>query len=131
EEERLRLYSSIRRELEELRAKGKTVFIILSIPVGGEFSPKTMTTRHLLGLEVRAPAPVSVTVNAKDKPVSDYLQSIAKETGALTIDPFQALCRDGFCLTADDSGRPAYRDGGHLRAGFVEDNATFIDRVFE
>ena len=125
------MYASLHREVADLRAEGKNVFIILRIPNGPEFSPQARTIRHLFGLDARPPSLVPETGSGRDETASDQLKRIAKETGALTIDPFDTLCRDGFCLTADSLGRPAYKDRAHLRAEFVKDDATFIDHVFE
>jgi peptidoglycan/LPS O-acetylase OafA/YrhL len=129
--ERSKMYAAIRSEVLELRSKGKEVFLILNIPIGIEFDPKSRTTRDLFGIEVRPAKPIPEASNQQYKIVSDNLKQIAVETGALTIDPFEALCHNQLCLTSDDQGRPAYKDVAHLRAEFVERNATFIDRVFE
>ena len=56
--------------------------------------------------------------------------AIASESGAIAIDPFESLCRDGSCLSTDIFGRPAYKDGYHLRAEYVRNNASFIDQTF-
>jgi hypothetical protein len=125
------MYASIGRVISDLRAKGKRVFLILNIPTGQEFSPEGSVIRHLFGIELRLPAPVTATINAEFKPVSDMLMRVASETGASVIDPFQSLCKDGLCLTLDGSGHFAYRDRAHLSSEFVEENATFIDRVFQ
>jgi hypothetical protein len=131
DEERSRMYDSIRREIVDLRARGKKVFIILNIPIGIEFHPKARTTRHLFGVEFHDAAPVPESIEDQYKPVTDNLKRIASETGAEIIDPVERLCRNGFCLTSDELGRPAYKDGVHLRSKFVEEKATFIDRVFD
>jgi peptidoglycan/LPS O-acetylase OafA/YrhL len=131
DEQRSTMYDSIRREIVDLRAKGKKVVILLNIPIGIEFHPKLRVTRHLFGIELHSPKPISEATNDQYRAISENLKKIANETGSLTIDPFETLCRDKLCLSSDDVGMPAYKDGVHLRAGFVENSATFIDRVFE
>jgi SGNH domain (fused to AT3 domains) len=54
---------------------------------------------------------------------------IAARTGARVIDPYDYLCRNGFCPAFDEAGQPIYKDEDHLRAAFVREKASFIDRV--
>jgi peptidoglycan/LPS O-acetylase OafA/YrhL len=131
EDERARMYAAIRSEIADLRARGKRVFIVLNTPIGVPFGPKARATRHLYGLEFHAPTSLPETSNDVYRPVSENLKKIAVETGSVAIDPFQTLCRNGLCLTSDDLGRPAYKDGVHLRADFARERATYIDQVFE
>jgi peptidoglycan/LPS O-acetylase OafA/YrhL len=128
--ERLRFYASIRQEVAELRSRGKAVFIVLNVPVGAAFSPTSRVTRHLFSIQLHGSRPVPETINADSKSVSDSLKRIAREMDSISIDPFEFLCSKGFCLTTDKFGHPAYKDGYHLRAGFVRNSASFIDQVF-
>ena len=128
--ERLGFYASIRQEVADLRSRGKAVFIVLNIPVGAAFSPTSNVMRHLFFIQLHGSGPVSDLVNVDLKPVSDGLKKIARETNSISIDPSEFLCSNHFCLTTDRSGHPAYMDGYHLRAEFVRNSATFIDKVF-
>jgi hypothetical protein len=99
--------------------------------MGRDFDPKRRLTRHLFGIEFHAPMLVPEAENDVHKPISDNLKKLAAETGAVTIDPFETMCTNGLCLTADDLGRPAYKDTGHLRSDWSREKATFIDQVFD
>ena len=118
--------------LEHLVQSGKTVYLVLNIPIGHAFAPQSRLKRTFLGVEL-AQVP---TVNRADFPVgyediANDLKRVAKNAGAIPIDPFEWLCNTKTCEVADSAGAPIYKDGVHLRASFVRDHVQYIDHVFD
>ena len=56
--------------------------------------------------------------------ISDLLRGIAQRTGAVLIMPDDYMCPEGSCPNVDASGRPIFKDRGHLRKSYVQTNAV-------
>lgn len=142
--------------IRELRAAGKRVYLVLNIPVGGDYEPRVrLAVRRGNDLQVPLMAarpddravgrkiamgrlrslavlPVSMTVplSASQLKLHEQLKQIALDNGAIALDPMTVLCRqDDQCERTDAQGGPIYKDGTHLRAAYVRDHATFLDRA--
>jgi peptidoglycan/LPS O-acetylase OafA/YrhL len=115
--------------VKELRRAGKNVVVILNIPMGQEFDPRTMLHRSLSGIDFR-PAPVPlVKLTARYGAVEKRLSDIAVEAGAKVIRPIEFLCAADLCPTIDAHNEPMYKDATHLRPSYVRRHATFIDPI--
>jgi peptidoglycan/LPS O-acetylase OafA/YrhL len=126
------------RELEQLlltlHEQGKTVYLLLPIPLGEALDPERMIHRHLslhpLGVNFAIPSLPGISAgDASVLAIQAQLRMIAARTGSRVIDPYEYLCRNGFCPAFDNAGQPMYKDESHLRATFVREHASFIDRV--
>ena len=115
--------------VRKLVASGKRVAIVLSSPRGEAFDPKSLVERD--GLTVRVAARHGgvprTELSALTSPIDERLRRIAAATGAAVIDPAEWLCSPTDCPTADEQGRPLYKDATHLRAAFARERFGAID----
>ena len=120
--------ASLSEMIRRLRQDGKTVWLVLSIPSGPGLSPMSSLHRSPTGVDQFVPIAIARAAfdAAWAQARADLVQS-AKEAGAGVIDPMMYLCNDTTCPGQTAEGRLMYKDGGHLRASFVRDHATFID----
>jgi len=117
-------------ELKQLTAAGKQVVLMLSSPRGDAFDPKSVIQREWMTVQVREPlgrVPRNELVQLTS-PIDSRLVAIAAAAGASVIDPAEYLCSKAFCPAADERGRPLYRDGSHLRASYVRERFSAVDR---
>ena len=117
-------------ELKQLTAAGKQVVLVLSSPRGAAFDPKSVIQREGMTVQVRAPlgrVPRSELVRLTS-PIDSRLIAIAAAAGASLIDPTEHLCSRVFCPAADERGRPLYKDASHLRASYVRERFSAVDR---
>jgi peptidoglycan/LPS O-acetylase OafA/YrhL len=116
--------------VRKLVASGKRVAIVLSSPRGEAFDPKSLVERD--GLTVRVAARHAgvprTELSALTSPIDERLRRIAAATGAAVIDPAEWLCSPTDCPTADEQGRPLYKDATHLRAAFARERFGAIDQ---
>ena len=117
--------------IKDLKKLNKTVFLVLNIPFGKEFSPKFLVQRRLVDfpniLSIRPGGLPRKQLAEKYGMIEDDLSRLAEESGAISIRPLDYVCDDLFCSSVDRNGLPMYRDQGHLRPSFVRDNAKFLD----
>jgi peptidoglycan/LPS O-acetylase OafA/YrhL len=116
----------LRRVVAQLTQKKKTVYLVLGIPSGNEFSKggEALKNRPILltGLNAQLGTMVSRhVVSDRLKFANDNLREIAKETGALIIDPIDHLCGENGCPTN------GHKDQGHLRASYVRHYVDYLD----
>ncbi len=108
----------------------KQVFIVLSIPSGEVYAPRSFFKRNLYGRWKFAMQHASkkdwIPINKKSK---NILINIAKLTGAKILDPELHLCNKNICITYDIENIPVYKDGSHLRPGYVKKNLNFLDFI--
>ena len=115
--------------LAELTAAGKHVVLILSSPRGSVLDPKSVIDRDAMTVRVRgalAPLPRS-ELAALTAPIDGRLRRIAKAVGASVIDPADWLCSPKLCPSADELGRPLYKDESHLRASVARERFSAMD----
>jgi hypothetical protein len=63
--------------------------------------------------------------------ISGKLEKIAEVTGAQIIKPMDHLCGKDTCPVLTQQGNLIYFDENHLRASFVRESATYVDRIFQ
>jgi peptidoglycan/LPS O-acetylase OafA/YrhL len=119
----------LERSLRKLVASGRRVAIVLSSPRGGAFDPKSLIDRDAILVRVHAaPAPVPrAEISALAAPIDEKLKRIAAAVGAELIDPTEWLCGAKHCPTADEAGRPLYKDATHLRSSYARERFGAID----
>ena len=108
--------SGFEERIARLTAAGKRVVLVLSSPRGAAFDPKSAIGRDWTHLKINSPFRPTERLR---QPIDARLQQIAARTGASVLDPSDWLCGPKRCPTADDTGRPLYKDESHLRASFA------------
>lgn len=118
-------------QMAKMTHAGVRVFIILSNPTSPSFDPNSWMQPRLpwKSSGVKVATVPRREVDSASSFVNSRLRAIANRTGATIIDPVQFLCDSSKCSTVDSKGDPIYKDGDHMRASFVRDNAGFIDQV--
>jgi peptidoglycan/LPS O-acetylase OafA/YrhL len=116
--------------LAELTAAGKHVVLILSSPRGSALDPKSVIDRETMTVQVRGPlAPLPRSeLAALTEPIDGRLRRIAAAVGASVVDPTDWLCTPSLCPSADERGRPLYKDESHLRASVARERFRAVDR---
>jgi hypothetical protein len=116
--------------LRDLVRRGKRVVLVLSSPRGAGFDPKSVIRREGMTVQVRSRlTPVPRTeVEALTAAVDARLRALATAAGATVVDPADWLCSAAWCPTADDAGRPLYKDATHLRASAARERFGAVDR---
>jgi len=110
---------------------GKTVYIVLQIPVDSAMDPRNMIKRSLFDLSFSVDArPISrAKTVANIESVDSLLRGVAQRTGAFVLDPLPVLCATDMCPVIDSNGDPIYMNSGHLRPSYVRDNIHFLDTL--
>jgi peptidoglycan/LPS O-acetylase OafA/YrhL len=116
--------------VRSLTAAGKQVVIVLSSPRGEAFDPKSAIERGALRVELSGPAPAvpRKEIAALSAPIDERLKRLAGAVGAQVIDPSDWLCTPSVCPSADERGRPLYKDESHLRASVARERFPAVDR---
>lgn len=123
-----RAYQALGTTIRSLKAAGKAVYLILNVPVGPGFEPKTMITGSRLKNISASRAGPTAPLTASQQEIHDRLKRIGQDNGAVVIDPMATLCQTpGQCTRSDGHDVPIYKDASHLRASYVRRFATFLD----
>jgi peptidoglycan/LPS O-acetylase OafA/YrhL len=128
-----RAYRSLETMLATLRASGKSVFLVLNIPMGPAMNPKNLVKRSVssLGFSIQTGGMVMSdllgTHNYGD--IRQRLLALARQSGAIAIDPLDHLCFEGVCPSMTADGEPIYKDNAHIRPLYVKEHVTFLDRT--
>jgi hypothetical protein len=118
--------------VRKLRDGGKTVWIILNIPRSTELHPGAAIRRTLLGEADVVPRFVNrARFETTWSKVKTKLVDIAAANGARVLDPADWLCNADRCPALTPEGKPMYKDASHLRASYVREHVTFVDRVLD
>jgi peptidoglycan/LPS O-acetylase OafA/YrhL len=116
--------------LNKLRAAGKQITLVLTIPTGGEFDPKNHIMRTMRGISYfETPSITKAAFLQKEGRINSEIASIGRKNGALVIDPVDNLCYDGICIADDGNGISIRNDGGHLRPGYVQEHVKYLDQT--
>lgn len=111
-----------------LRAANKKVYLILNPPLSTNFEPRLLIHGSRLGTMTASTSPVSAPFPPTQKRLQEQLRQLAQRAGAVVLDPAPTVCvSDSQCMLSGEGGDPVYKDGAHLRAGFVRKAATFLD----
>jgi len=113
-------------------SQGKQVYIVLQMPHGTQFDPRSMVARRWLApaFQLEPPRIPRSEVAATIEPVVSRLRQVAAATGARTIDPMRWLCADEACPVLTDDGVPVYQDAAHLNPVYVRQSVGYLDEVF-
>jgi peptidoglycan/LPS O-acetylase OafA/YrhL len=124
-----RALASLAATIKSLRDAGKRVYVLLAIPVGPEFGPRSQLSGSRLGHLRADPMSPTVALPASQRALHDRLHRLAQDSGAEVIDPIPSLCNaQDQCLRSEPDGTPIYiQDGVHLTARYVAQSAGFLD----
>jgi peptidoglycan/LPS O-acetylase OafA/YrhL len=109
----------------------KSAYLILNVPQGEELAPASMFAGSRLN-EITA-RPVTeihfdfARFEERYKELNKMLSEIANRSGVVLIDPVSYLCPDRRCPVIDGTGKPLYRDAGHLTRSYAIKAATYMD----
>ena len=116
--------------LKGLRESNKKVYLILSIPNGRSLDPQFLFKRSAFSIRINNKGGASKTaLLAEYAPFRNELRRVAQQSGAIVIDPMEALCVGDKCPAVAPDGEAMYRDSTHLSPYFGRDRATFIDPI--
>ncbi len=111
-------------------ARTKKVYLLLNIPAGPEFDPRSMYTGSRLGVLAPRQSPPALQLTAflaGYQPLRDALKAVGVANGASVIDPLPWLCKAEVCPVLSEDGRPLYMDEHHMRPFHVLRNAGYVD----
>lgn len=133
-----RAFEDFGRTILRLRASGRRVFILLSNPTSPRFDPRYLFP-SMARLSLHLPERISVGASLRSvddrqyetyvAPLMGRLRDVAAASGAIIIDPGEALCPESTCPAANARGMPIHLDSNHLTASFVREHAAFIDEI--
>lgn len=122
---------------EELLAfwrRRKRLFVVLPMPSGTEFDPRSMFEGTRFG-ELRPRRHVEQValkdVLAEQALVRALLIKVAEARGAIVIDPLPSLCPHDICPTRTSDGDPLYLDAGHMRPAYVISSGAYVDQTLQ
>jgi hypothetical protein len=108
--------------------RGKPVWLVLNMPSSPSLMPLLSLRRSLAGGTSFVPLSLDRAEFERTwAPIKAKLIEAAKASGASVIDPMPWLCDAAACPGQTADGVPLYTDGGHLRASWVREHATFLD----
>lgn len=111
--------------------QNKVAYLILNVPQGEELAPASMFAGSRLNKITSKPvAEIRFDFEGFEeryKDVNKLLLEIADRSGVVLIDPVLYLCPDRQCPVVDETGKPLYRDAGHLTRSYAIKAATFMD----
>lgn len=107
---------------------GKRVYFILDNAFGEEFAPIGMVQRSLLHKTSIRIGVVSREVAAeRDEPIRSRIINIAKQSGAVVIDPYDFLCDQSVCRTTTGDNIPINKDYDHLSLNTLTNLVSYLD----
>ncbi len=120
--------SALEAQIERLRDDGLTVYLLLGNPGIEGLRPTQPEDRARFDGRPRDPEE-RVPVTDEQIAVHEDLLSLARRSGAIPIDPWEAFCTGRTCRWAAPDGTPIYSDSSHFNPAWALDHAGFIDRT--
>ncbi len=120
--------SQLERDVRELRAHGKRVYLMLPVPIFDR------NVSAYIASQARRHAPVELHLTrARHEELSGQitavLRQVARATSASIIDPADVLCPQGTCIY-EQHGIAIYRDNNHLAPAAARMLVPALRRVF-
>jgi hypothetical protein len=128
-----RFFAAYESELEGLASKRKRVVVILSNPTIPIRDVRSSWPRRVSSFAERMKTRniQAISFLEANRPARERLLAIQRRVGIDVIDPVESLCQNGACPTITDDSVPIFRDTNHLRSGFVQRYAVYIDGILE
>jgi len=118
---------SLRGLIANLRKSGKSVYVVLNLPMNPSLDPKSEIDRGFFGLHHKEIDPLKVAqFNSLYGDFIDRMAFSCRQAGACVIDPRPFFQMGGTFLRLIN-GIHVYKDGLHLRPSFVRDHLTYLD----
>ncbi len=116
-------------QLAMLVKQGKKVVVLSSSPRGALVEPQKLIPRqwwqwHDPVLAPRSRASLKQVVTDVDARIA----LAVKNAGAEWLDPFDYFCGADTCAVMAEDGLPIFMDDSHLRARYVREYVTYLDR---
>ncbi|WP_321912813.1 acyltransferase family protein [Paraburkholderia sp. J11-2] len=124
-EGRAAAFAELDREIRELQAQHKRVYVLLDNPIGDPFDPHVFLAR--IGRFDPGQAEQRVKIDGLQQSVRKELIALAKRDHALIIDPDADLCVDEACIRVTGKWSALYEDRSHLNPDWIVKNAAYID----
>jgi len=123
---------ALTRDIQYYKSLGKKVFVVLNIPMGHEFNPRSMIKRSFPSgqFEINIENFDKAKFDAGWYPIREDIKNISVQAGATLLDPLDTFCTPEKCPTVDEEGKPVYKDNYHVRPFYVIQKASFLDQVF-
>ncbi|MGF1275738.1 acyltransferase family protein [Acetobacter pasteurianus] len=112
----------------------RPVWLVLPTPADARFSPDKLVARSLMHIGVNTALLEQgiPTQQLRNDTAADtaFVQALAAQAGAKVLDAWPDICGTGpTCAVITPPATPKYADDKHLRPGFVQQHATFLDDV--
>jgi len=120
--------------IRELRSHGKTVYLLLNIPPGEEFEHHYLIKRSLSPINILPSLNGGISMEEyrnRTQRISPEISAVARNSGAILLDPVDFLCHDRWCSAVTPEGDPIYRDSDHLRGSFIRHHPEFIGQTLK
>jgi len=124
---------SLKRMVISLQNSKKYIHLVLGIPTGNFFNPKSMAQRRTLSQDWR----INLSLVHRSDWISDVpkgagdLKQMAEQLNINIIDPVDTICPGEVCNTIDQEGNFVYKDRSHLTPEFVENHVMFFDEIMK
>jgi hypothetical protein len=113
--------------IQKIRAQGKTVYLVLNIPVDPIQDPKSEMTRAFDGVTTSIATPLLASeFRSRYGGFLWQLREAGVKAGAIVIDPLDFFLADG-SYPRLINGKHVYKDSCHLLPSFVRDDVTYLD----
>nr|WP_259330837.1 acyltransferase family protein [Acetobacter pasteurianus] len=112
----------------------RPVWLVLPTPADARFSPDKLVARSLthIGVNTALLEQGISTQQLRNDTAADtaFVRALAAQAGAKVLDAWPDICGTGpTCAVITPPATPKYADDKHLRPGFVQQHATFLDDV--
>ncbi|MGE7368821.1 acyltransferase family protein [Neorhizobium sp. NPDC001467] len=104
--------SGLMRVIKQLKGDGSQVALVMDVPEAGYRVPEALARAQMTGQSLEIAPPIAYT-HARQSLARKVLLSASEETGALVVDPMEAMCDQNRCRVMDGD-TVLYRDGDHL-----------------
>ncbi|MEX3938609.1 acyltransferase family protein [Paraburkholderia sp. BR10937] len=118
-------FAELDREVRELQAQNKKVYVLLDNPIGDPFDPHVFLSR--VGRFDPREAEQRVKIDGLQESVRKELIALAQRDNASIIDPEARLCVDEACIRVTGKWSALYEDRSHLNPDWIVKNADYID----
>lgn len=122
-------------DMRSLSGNGaRPVWLVLPTPADARFSPDKLVARSLMHIGVNTALLEQgiPTRQLRNDTAADtaFVRALAAQAGAKVLDAWPDICGTGpACAVITPPATPKYADDKHLRPGFVQQHATFLDDV--
>jgi hypothetical protein len=123
--------ATLKQRIRAYVASGRRVYIVLDIPSGQKFDPRSFVFRA--GIFQKMDPVVQQLTNSQftksTGQIMAQIRRLGEEARATIIDPIDYLCTEVGCRIVSAASEPIYRDAWHLRPSYVRDHADFMDQT--